>query len=126
MPRYVILQHDAPRGLHWDLLLETAGLLSAWAISRPPDEPGEIPAERLPDHRRLYLEYEGPISGDRGTVTRWDAGEYRIQRRREGLLEFHVFGQRRRGVVRLTRSQSAPEKWSFRYFPEPAAGWPGA
>ena len=118
LPRYVILEHDAPRGLHWDLLLETAGPLSAWALARPPDEPGEIPAQKLPDHRRVYLEYEGPISGNRGTVTRWDAGEYRIRRRREGFLELFVHGQRWRGVVRLTQSESAPEKWSCRYVPE--------
>lgn len=30
--------------------------------------------ERLPDHRRLYLNYEGPISGDRGEVTPVAAG----------------------------------------------------
>ncbi len=120
LPRYVILEHDAPRGLHWDLLLETAGLLSAWAMARPPDEPGEILAEKLPDHRRVYLEYEGPISNNRGTVARWDHGEYRILRRGEGFLELSVSGQRWHGVVRLTRCDAAPETWSCRYLPEPA------
>lgn len=118
MPRYVILEHDNPRGLHWDLLLETAGLLCTWAISRPPDESQELPAERLPDHRRVYLEYEGPISGNRGTVTRWDWGEYRILRRRDGFLEFSVRGQRWRGSVRLARRESASEEWTIRYFPD--------
>lgn len=28
------------------------------------------------EHRRLYLDYEGPISGDRGSVRRVDAGTY--------------------------------------------------
>lgn len=125
MPRYVILEHDAPRGLHWDLLLETAGLLSAWAIQCPPDEPGEHPAEKLPDHRRLYLEYEGPISGNRGTVRRWDWGEYRIRRRGEDLLEFSVRGERWRGSVRLMRSQSDPAKWSLCYSPESGDASPG-
>lgn len=120
LPRYVILKHDAPRGLHWDLLLETAGLLAAWAIVRSPDEPGEIPAEKLPDHRRVYLEYEGPISGNRGTVTRWDRGEYRILRRREGFLELSVRGRRWHGVVRLTRCEAGPEAWSCRYLPASA------
>ena len=39
-----------------------------------------FPAEALPDHRLIYLEYEGPISGDRGTVVAWDRGEYRLKR----------------------------------------------
>jgi hypothetical protein len=29
-----------------------------------------IVVERLPDHRRLYLDHQGPVSGDRGTVRR--------------------------------------------------------
>ena len=33
-------------------------------------------ATRLPDHRKHYLDYEGEISGNRGTVARIDAGTY--------------------------------------------------
>ncbi len=115
MPRYVILKHDSPRGLHWDLLLETAGLLCTWAIPWPPDTPDDLPAQKLPDHRRIYLEYEGPISGNRGTVTRWDAGEYLILRRTEGLLELEVRGLRWRGTVRLIRSGPGSDTWTHRY-----------
>lgn len=50
--------------------------LATWALERPPTPGTTIAARRLPDHRRLYLDYEGPISGDRGGVTRWDAGQY--------------------------------------------------
>lgn len=31
-------------------------------------------AERIDDHRRIYLEYEGPIPGGRGTVEKLAAG----------------------------------------------------
>jgi hypothetical protein len=33
----------------------------------------------LPDHRRGYLDYEGPVSGDRGTVRRVQAGTHRVE-----------------------------------------------
>ena len=33
-----------------------------------------VPAIPLPDHRSIYLEFEGPLSGDRGTVQQCDRG----------------------------------------------------
>ena len=76
MPRFVVLEHDHPT-LHWDLMLEAAGALKTWRLARPPlRENAPIAATKLPDHRLAYLDYEGPVSGNRGTVTRWDRGEY--------------------------------------------------
>ncbi len=39
--------------------------------------PMAISGRRLAGHRRLYLDYEGPISGDRGCVTKVMTGTYR-------------------------------------------------
>jgi hypothetical protein len=75
MPRFVILEHDHPH-LHWDLMLEAGAMLRTWRLAQPP-EPGRIvAAEALADHRLLYLDYEGPVSGNRGYVRRWDWGTY--------------------------------------------------
>ena len=38
---------------------------------------GEIKATRLPDHRRIYLDFEGAISDDRGTVSRVGEGVWK-------------------------------------------------
>ncbi len=38
----------------------------------------ELSMERLPDHRQLYLEYEGAVSGGRGYVRAWAAGHFRV------------------------------------------------
>lgn len=38
--------------------------------------PAALGAERLADHRRVYLEYEGPLSGDRGEVRRVASGTF--------------------------------------------------
>jgi len=76
MPRFVILRHDAPTGLHFDFMLERGGVLATWSMKKPPSVGVEQIAERLPDHRVAYLDYEGPISGGRGTVSRWEQGTY--------------------------------------------------
>jgi hypothetical protein len=75
MPRYVILAHDWPEP-HWDFLLEAGGVLRAWRLLGEPRSGATVPAEPNFDHRLLYLDYEGPVSGGRGNVTRWDAGTF--------------------------------------------------
>ena len=73
MPRFVILEHDHPV-LHWDFMLEAGDVLRTWRLSAPPIRGAIVAAERIGDHRRLYLDYEGPVSDGRGNVVRWDAG----------------------------------------------------
>ncbi|WP_146678798.1 hypothetical protein [Pirellula sp. SH-Sr6A] len=85
MTQFVILRHEYPAGNerqdHWDLLLEPpksageAPLLLCFAIPSPIKDWAGAVVQKLPDHRRLYLHYEGPISGDRGLVRRIATGE---------------------------------------------------
>ena len=79
MYRFVILHHQSPSGEHWDVMLETDGALTTWSI--PPQCPSGTSfvcsATALPIHRKHYLDYEGEITGNRGTVTRVDAGIYK-------------------------------------------------
>ena len=69
MPRYVILDHDHP-SRHWDFMLESGGVLRTWRLLAEPTAGGPIAAEPLGDHRIAYLDYEGPLSGDRGGSSR--------------------------------------------------------
>ena len=75
MPRFVLLEHRW-NGIHWDLMLERGGVLCTWAIDAPVVPDVDLPARALADHRRIYLEYEGEVSGNRGTVRRIDEGTY--------------------------------------------------
>lgn len=75
MPRFVVLEHDWP-ARHWDFLLEAGGVLRAWRLLAEPAAGEDIPAEAIADHRPAYLDYEGPVSGDRGRVVRWDRGTF--------------------------------------------------
>jgi hypothetical protein len=109
VPRFVILEHDHPT-LHWDLMLECGDALRTWRLAEPPDHAGPIAATPLADHRLAYLDYEGPVSGNRGTVKRWDAGTAEIIDEGAQDLEMRVDGQRVRGVCRLTGEGDA---WRF-------------
>ncbi|MBK7405568.1 MAG: hypothetical protein IPJ41_13305 [Phycisphaerales bacterium] len=85
MGRSVLLRHDLPDGSHhFDWLIEPAGpgpgtgpedrVLVAWRLPVPPGPGVELRAARLEPHRRLYLAYEGPVSGGRGSVRRIASG----------------------------------------------------
>lgn len=78
MLRSVVLLHTLADGSsHHDWLIERAPadapLLTFRTGSRPDGARG-FEAERLPDHRRRYLDYEGPLDGGRGHVRRIAAG----------------------------------------------------
>lgn len=75
--RFVILKHDHPF-LHWDFLLEEATSARTWRLLRQPCLNEPIAAEPLPAHRLMYLDYEGPVSNNRGVVRRVIAGTYAI------------------------------------------------
>lgn len=113
--KYVVLTHDWPQ-LHWDFMLENEAALRTFRLSHPPDTPGFITATPLPDHRVAYLEYEGPVSGGRGNVERWDRGEYLLLEDGDERLEVQLRGERLRGTVVLSRAAGA-EEWEFRYTP---------
>ena len=118
MPRFVILFHETPpgyeRGSHFDLMLEAGGVLRTWAIAAWP-APGETqPAERLPDHRLAYLDYEGAVSGNRGHVRRWDAGEYYLLKESPTLILAHFEGVRRQGTLEFCRPDDRQQQWQLR------------
>ena len=82
--RFTVLHHDGIPEPHYDLLLELPGQdpLATWQIRISPEEWGHpgvlLSAQRIADHRRLYLDYEGPISGHRGHVRRVATGTYTL------------------------------------------------
>ena len=73
----MILIHDHPH-LHWDFMLETGGVLKTWRLAEEPAIGATTAATALPDHRIQYLDYEGPVSRNRGTVNRFDRGSYEL------------------------------------------------
>jgi hypothetical protein len=75
LARYVVLRHEGILEPHFDLMIEpnSQAQLWTWRCAAWPLTVGAV-LERLPDHRREFLDYEGPLSGGRGTVRRVEAG----------------------------------------------------
>jgi DNA polymerase Ligase (LigD) len=114
MPRYVILEHDHPE-LHWDFMLEAGDVLKTWRLADRPRAGQPVRAEPSFDHRQLYLDYEGPVSGNRGTVTAWDRGTYEGEAGElgEGRVVVKLTGERLRGTVTLERGKTGQWGWRF-------------
>ena len=84
--RTAILEHTTANGVHHDWLIEDPTLSDPKAhharlwTARVTPPPGDWPSLQrfdltiLPPHRRHYLTYQGPVSGDRGKVKRLASG----------------------------------------------------
>jgi hypothetical protein len=105
VPRFAILSHDHPH-IHWDLLLEEGNVLRAFRLEGPPAPGRTFEAERINDHRLIYLEYEGPISGDRGEVRQWDAGQFEWSVDATERMVVSLVGRNFQGELELTRRMS--------------------
>ena len=102
MPRFALLEHDHPSP-HLDLLFEAGEVLWAWRLEALPAPGGAAASTRNFDHRLLYLDYEGPISGGRGSVRRLDGGWFEWVERADGRLIADVRGRLLAGRVELVR-----------------------
>ncbi len=111
--RFVILEHRLEQGVHWDFMLEWGEVLRTWSLQQPPDSGGEIAATGLPDHRKQFLDYEGPISEGRGNVSRWSHGEYRLLEESPQTVQAELVGQKVAGRVTLSRHSDEAAVWAF-------------
>lgn len=94
-------------------MFEQGVTLRTWALAEEPCAGKMIDAELLPDHRREYLDYEGPISGDRGNVIRWDHGTFEVESDAPDVFLARVEGQTLQGRVRLTKMPGRDQRWGF-------------
>jgi hypothetical protein len=115
MPRFVILRHELPpghdRGTHFDLMLEMGGVLRTWELPELLEVGKVIQAKALPDHRLAYLEYEGPVSGNRGTVSRIEDGEYDMVEETGASWRYRLAGKMINGMLTLWRDEKSPGCW---------------
>lgn len=116
--RMALLRHVvADDAWHYDWLIEPApgGRLITFRVHEPIHEAGghAFDGERIGEHRRVYLDYEGPLSGDRGSVERVAVGRCRVERDSPDLLD--LWADWGRGAARLVGSPRAGgADWSFR------------
>lgn len=119
MRRFVILRHELPAGSsrasHWDLMLEDGPALRTWALAELPRDGRQVDAEPLPDHRKVYLDYEGPVSGNRGTVRRWDWGTYEALPASGRGVRLRLVGNRLQGEMRLDPASGGTDAEAYRW-----------
>lgn len=132
-PPFVLLHHvisDKEHFLsdteHWDLCLDLGETLATWRISRDPrttpdKKTHNWPARRIVDHRRAYLEYEGPISGNRGEVQRVDQGTWTPIEQGPIIWVVRLDGTGLKGVYRLPAGTEPGEMYQIG-MDEPSAG----
>lgn len=132
MPRFVLLMHDCPddrpRPTHCDLMFEAGDTLQTWALHELPHDwqdiegltiaaSNSVAVEQLADHRLAYLDYEGRVRGDRGTVTRIDEGTYESRMRAADRLVVDVVGKVIRGEIELQRNADQSSQWQLSFRP---------
>jgi hypothetical protein len=120
MLRFVLLEHDHPE-LHWDFMLERGDVLLTWRLDRIPTEACEIAATSLPDHRVAYLDYEGPVSGNRGSVQRVDRGGFEWLASKDDVVSVCLNGSRLQGTARLRKvsADGSPDESAWRMIWQP-------
>ncbi len=113
MPRFVVLHHRVPpdhdRGDHFDFMIEHEGRLRTWALDVWPVRDEPVGALQLPDHRVHYLDYEGPISGGRGEVSRVATGTYELLNESTGHMQLRLTSDKTTTECRL--DQSSGQRW---------------
>lgn len=113
MPRFVLLYHECPAGYvkpsHWDFMLEFDGVLWTWELRKLPTawngaaaEDEALPATRLADHRIDFVDFEGPLTGGRGSVSRAMSGEFEVLASTSDCIRVRLASASFYGEVQLT------------------------
>ncbi len=106
-----LLLHATRSGSHYDWLIGSPGYVcdpasGLWTArvglpSRSWRRAEKFDLMELPAHRRVYLSYQGPISGNRGSVIRVDQGSVVIRLWRDSLMLLDVHMQSFDGQIEL-------------------------
>jgi DNA ligase D-like protein (predicted 3'-phosphoesterase) len=121
---YVVQKHHAAH-LHYDLRLESGGVLKSWAV---PKGPSLDPAEKrlaveVEDHPLEYASFEGVIPAGEygaGRVIVWDRGTYRPEGEESfeemlerGRVKVRIAGEKLRGGFALVRTRLGGKKTNW-------------
>jgi hypothetical protein len=104
--RYAVLHHTGIANPHFDLLIETSpgSPLASWRSAMwPVTQPTTL--LRLNDHRQLYLDFEGRLTNNRGSVKRIETGICQIDIVTNDRWNLQLCGHR------LTLTHLISENW---------------
>ena len=108
--RFVLLRHELPessaRASHYDLMLERDGDLFTLELVDLLQPGVPQTGRELPPHRKAYLDYEGPVSRDRGEVHAIDRGALAIMTWNEESIDAELRGRWLHGRLTIARESS--------------------
>jgi len=124
---FVVQKHDASN-LHYDLRIESGGVLKSWAVPKGPSMDPKVRRLAVPTENRpvAYADFEGVIPEGHygaGTVIVWDRGTYRNTKGEdasteknleEGHATLWLEGEKLRGSFALIRTGGGDKpRWLF-------------
>ena len=129
LPVFVIQKHDA-RNLHYDLRLESEGVMKSWAVPKGPSMDPKVRRLAIPteDHPMSYNDFEGVIPEGNygaGTVIVWDRGTFQnakgegasfAQNLDEGHASVQLNGEKLRGKFALIRTKRGGKRPQWLFF----------
>jgi bifunctional non-homologous end joining protein LigD len=125
-PIFVVQKHDASN-LHYDLRIESEGILKSWAVPKGPSMDPSVKRLAVPteDHPMAYADFEGVIPEGHygaGTVIVWDRGVYEnlkvdsniMDNLKEGHVTVMLRGEKLVGGFALIRTGGDKKpRWLF-------------
>jgi bifunctional non-homologous end joining protein LigD len=127
-PIFVIQKHDASN-LHYDLRLESEGVLKSWAVPKGPSMDPKTKRLAIPteDHPMTYADFEGVIPEGHygaGTVIVWDSGTFQSTKEgssfaenlEEGHATIRLDGSKLVGNFALIRTRRGGDRFQWLFF----------
>ena len=111
---FVVQEHIAPGGVHWDLMLRSGEILLTYRLDGPPEESlrQALNAERIHDHPLKFLTYQGPVNQGRGRVKLTESGTYSTGHQSDSQIDLSLNGQILQGDFQLIHVRDS--HWLFR------------
>jgi hypothetical protein len=111
--KFVVHEHTCSSENHWDMMLESSGVLKTWRLNTPPQRIGKepIPAEKIIDHDIKFLTYQGPVNKGLGNVCIIDEGTFETFSETQNMIHLHLLGNILCGEFVLELSEQS--QWRF-------------
>jgi len=102
--KFVIQEHvKKDEGIHWDVMLETSGVLETYRLLIHPEiiDENVIDIIKIADHPLKFLTYQGLVNNGLGSVKIVDSGTYLILEQNESYKKLKLDGEKIKGIFSL-------------------------
>jgi hypothetical protein len=117
-----LIWHTPPSGAHYDWLLQNPYLqgvenapVTTFRVPAPPClwlSGPSWPLTPLPPHRKIYLDFTGPVSKKRGFVVLAETGNFHVITWTDTLIKLQI-NWKLSGPMACTLSAGGPDLWTL-------------